>query len=130
MAEPAARRGRKKRLKVAAAFGRPEFSCRACADEETRGGDPKGARSGSPQSCDGPRSYRFYGGAATWTGCPRRALGAREDELIRWWDRTGGRLTATELRGVPMLLVDAFEALDELRVQAEAYERERAKAKG
>lgn len=130
MAEPAARRGRKKRLKVAAAFGRPEFSCRACTDEEAQGGDPRGDRSGTPKSCEGPRTYRFYGGAATWTGCPRRSLGVREDELIRWWDRTGGRLSATELRGASMLMVDAFEALDELRAQAETYERDRAKQKG
>jgi hypothetical protein len=80
-------------------------------------------RSGAPRSCEGPRRFSFYGGAATWTGCPRLALGAREDAWIRWWDRTDGKLTATELLRVPLLLVDAFDALDELRAEAAAHER-------
>jgi hypothetical protein len=120
----ATRRGRKKRLKVAAIFDRAWFDCRACAKEEAHGGDPKGLRSGSPRSCEGPKRYTFSGGAATWTGCPRRALGARETLWLNLHRRTGGKFTATELLHVPMLLVDACDAVDEMVSQAEAHERE------
>jgi hypothetical protein len=83
-------------------------------------------RSGAPRCCEGPRVYRFYGGAATWNGCPRLSLGARENAWISWYDRTQGRLSATELLTLPLLLVDAFDVLDELKAQAEAYERAKA----
>lgn len=73
------------------------------------------------RSCDGPRRYVFHGGAAEWTGCPRRALGFREDEWIGVYDRAGGRLTVAEMASAPLLLVDAFDVLDELQAQAAAH---------
>jgi hypothetical protein len=74
--------------------------------------------------------HRFHGGVVTWTGCPRLSAGHREEAWIRCWDRAGGKLTASEQLHLPMLLVDVFDVLDELRAQAEAYERERTKQKG
>lgn len=91
--------------------------------EKAQGGDPQGFRSGSLHSCEGPKKYTFHGGAATWEGCPRRSLGEREATWVSAYDRTQGRLSATELLQVPMLLVEAFDVLDELRAQAAEYER-------
>lgn len=71
--------------------------------------------------------HRFYGGACEWAGCPRLSLGWREAQWIRWWDRTEGRLSATELLRMPMLLVDAFDVLDELQVQKLRHEEQRRK---
>lgn len=120
---PAAPRGRrKKRLKVAASFGRTEFSCSACEREQAQGGDPKGRRSGTPGSCEGPRRHVFYGGAAEWTGCPRLSLRQREASWIGAHDRAGGQLSVSEQAAAPMLLLDVFDALDELKAQAQAYE--------
>lgn len=65
-----------------------------------------------------------------WTGCPRLALGEREAQWIRWWDRTGGKLTATELLHAPLLLADAFDILDENEAQRRIHEAERMKQKG
>jgi hypothetical protein len=69
--------------------------------------------------------YRFCGGAAEWTGCPRLALGVREAERIRIWDRCQGRLSATESLRLPTLLVEAFDVLDEFQTQRARYEAER-----
>lgn len=68
----------------------------------------------------------FYG-ATEWTGCPRRALGPREAAWVRTWDRCEGRLSASEMLTMPMLLVDAFDVLDEWRVERQQYEAERRK---
>ena len=87
-------------------------------------------RSGTPRSCEGPRRWTFHGGAATWTGCPRSSLGAREAEWIRWWDRLRESLTARDLLRIPVLLVDAFDVLDELQVERMRHEAERRKDRG
>ena len=63
----------------------------------------------------------FHGGAAEWTGCPRLALGRREAEWITAYDRAGGRMALADLAEAPLLLVDAFDVLDELQAQAAAH---------
>jgi hypothetical protein len=78
-------------------------------------------RSGTPRSCVGPRRHKFYGGAAEWSGCPRTSLGWRETAWIESYDRSDGRLSVTEQLSAPMLLLEAFDAIDELKAQAEAH---------
>ncbi len=72
----------------------------------------------------------FHGGAAEWTGCPRLSLGHREAEWITAYDRAGGRMTLHDLAVAPLLLADAFDALDELSAQAAAHKAATAPSDG
>lgn len=92
-----------------------------------KGGDLKESNSGTAGSCEGPKEWSLYGGAATWTGCPRMALGKREAAWINTRDRAGGRMSVTEQLHLPALLGDAFEALEEIEAQVAAHEAERRK---
>lgn len=51
-------------------------------------------------------------------------------EWIRTWDRIRDSLTYRDVLHMPMLLLDAFDVLEELEVQRLRYEAERAKDKG
>lgn len=104
---------------VAASFDRSMFSCRACEDEERRGGDLRVQNSGAPRSCDGPREWAFFrqhpAGGISWRGCPRRSSTLRTEAWLAAYDRCGGKLSYTEQRRAPMLLLDVFSALDHVR---------------
>lgn len=116
---------------VAATFDRSLFACEACQGEAGRG--RRESNSGDPESCDGPKVWAFFGGhpaaapvdggrrkgVFAWRGCPRRSLSPRIEAWIATHDRCEGRLSYTEARQAPMLLLEAFGALDYVRALRE-----------
>jgi hypothetical protein len=92
------------------------FDCRACEETARRGGDLRAELSGKERSCEGPKVYPFFAshpsGGFVWHGCPRTAATPRVMELLRVFDRCDGRLSYTEQRLAPGVLVDAFGVVE------------------
>jgi hypothetical protein len=108
-----------------------EFDCARCAEAARKGHDLKEPFSGKAKSCEGPREWKFFtrhaSGGFTWRGCPRSAMTPRVAELLRAFDACDGRLTYTEQRTAPGVLLDAFRAIAYARGMKDSVEAEESR---
>lgn len=90
--------------------------------------------SGAEGACEGPKVWSVYqrhpSGGFQWKGCPRVAVTRQTDALLAHYDRSGGRLSATEQRLAPWALLDAYGEIAFVQALREWEAAENAKARG